>query len=63
MKRKERLEELLELVELTGHEKKMVRNISGGMQRRLSLAATLIHKPELIFLDEPTAGIDPVLRR
>ena len=63
MDRRERLEELLELVELTGHEKKMVRNISGGMQRRLSLASTLIHSPELIFLDEPTAGIDPVLRR
>ena len=63
MDRRERLEELLDLVELTGHEKKMVRNISGGMQRRLSLATTLIHNPELIFLDEPTAGIDPVLRR
>lgn len=63
MNRKERLHELLELVELTGHEKKMVRNISGGMQRRLSLASTLIHSPDLIFLDEPTAGIDPVLRR
>ena len=62
-KRKERLMELLELVELTGHEKKLARNISGGMQRRLSLASTLIHKPNLIFLDEPTAGIDPVLRR
>lgn len=61
--RKERLKELLELVELTGHEKKLVRNISGGMQRRLSLAATLVHNPELLFLDEPTAGIDPVLRR
>lgn len=63
MDRRERFEELLELVELTGHEKKMARNISGGMQRRLSLASTLIHSPELIFLDEPTAGIDPVLRR
>jgi ABC-2 type transport system ATP-binding protein len=63
MNRRERLEELLDLVELTGHEKKMVRNISGGMQCRLSLAKTLIHDPELIFLDEPTVGIDPVLRR
>ena len=62
-RRKQRLKELLELVELTGHEKKLVRNISGGMQRRLSLAATLVHNPELLFLDEPTAGIDPVLRR
>lgn len=63
LKRKERFAELLDLVELTGHEKKLVRNISGGMQRRLSLATTLIHNPPLIFLDEPTAGIDPVLRR
>lgn len=62
-KRKERLEELLDLVELTGHERKLVRNISGGMQRRLSLASSIIHNPELLFLDEPTAGIDPVLRR
>lgn len=62
LKRKERFAELLDLVELTGHEKKLVRNISGGMQRRLSLATTLIHDPPLIFLDEPTAGIDPVLR-
>jgi ABC-2 type transport system ATP-binding protein len=63
LNRKARLEELLDLVELSGHEKKLVRDISGGMQRRLSLATTLIHDPELIFLDEPTAGIDPVLRR
>lgn len=62
-KRKERLNELLEVVELQGHEGKLTREISGGMQRRLSLAATLIHNPELIFLDEPTAGVDPVLRR
>ncbi len=62
-RRKERFADLLDLVELTGHEKKKAQNISGGMQRRLSLAATLIHDPELIFLDEPTAGIDPVLRR
>lgn len=62
-KRKERLNELLDVVELQGHEGKLARDISGGMQRRLSLAATLIHDPELIFLDEPTGGVDPVLRR
>ncbi len=53
----------LEFVELDGHDSKRVSEISGGMQRRLSLAATLIHEPELMFLDEPTAGIDPILRR
>ena len=63
LRRKERLKELLDLVELTGHEKKKVRTLSGGMKRRLSLAASIVHNPKLIFLDEPTAGIDPVLRR
>lgn len=57
------LNQVLDFVELREHKHKLVRNISGGMQRRMSLAATLIHNPELIFLDEPTAGVDPVLRR
>lgn len=57
-----RLKTLLEFVELYEHRGKLARNISGGMQRRLSLAATLAHDPQLIFLDEPTAGIDPILR-
>jgi ABC-2 type transport system ATP-binding protein len=61
--RKKRMQEVLEFVDLDKHTKKLARNISGGMQRRLSLAATLIHNPQYIFLDEPTAGIDPVLRR
>jgi len=57
------LNKLLELVELRDDKHKLVRNISGGMQRRLSLAATLVHNPDLVFLDEPTAGIDPILRK
>jgi len=57
------MQQLLELVGLAEHRKKLARNISGGMQRRLALAATMIHQPDLVFLDEPTAGIDPVARR
>jgi ABC-2 type transport system ATP-binding protein len=63
LRRKERMQEVLDFVELFEHRKKLGRNISGGMQRRLSLAATLVHEPQLIFLDEPTASIDPVLRQ
>jgi ABC-2 type transport system ATP-binding protein len=61
--RTERLKQLLDFVELYPHRHKLARSISGGMQRRLALATTLAHDPTLIFLDEPTAGIDPVLRR
>jgi ABC-2 type transport system ATP-binding protein len=61
--RRKRLKKTLEFVELYDHRNKLTRNISGGMQRRLSLAAAMIHEPEILFLDEPTAGIDPILRQ
>jgi ABC-2 type transport system ATP-binding protein len=60
--RNRRIKRVLELVDLWDARKKTASELSGGMQRRLELAATLIHNPEIIFLDEPTAGIDPVLR-
>lgn len=62
IRRRRNQQALLELVGLAEARKKLARDISGGMQRRLALAATLIHQPDLIFLDEPTAGIDPILR-
>ncbi len=59
---KKRIQECLSLVALDSDIKKPVHKYSGGMKRRLSLAISLIHEPKLIFLDEPTVGIDPALK-
>jgi ABC-2 type transport system ATP-binding protein len=60
--RNRRVKELLQFVELYDDRNKLASNVSGGMQRRIELAASLLHNPALLFADEPTAGIDPVLR-
>ena len=57
-----RTEELLELVELEEAADRRVKGYSGGMKRRLDLATALVHQPEVLFLDEPTTGLDPASR-
>jgi ABC-2 type transport system ATP-binding protein len=59
----QRMEAVMELVSLTDDMHKPVNQYSGGMKRRLSLAVALLHEPDILILDEPTVGIDPVLRQ
>ena len=56
------LDTALELVDLSGRRNTPAHELSGGMRRRLSLACALVHRPSVLFLDEPTVGIDPALR-
>jgi ABC-2 type transport system ATP-binding protein len=61
--RQERIERLLGFSRLTEFRDRRAAHLSGGMQKKLALACTLIHTPEVIYLDEPTTGVDPVSRR
>jgi len=61
--RKKRISDLLEYVGLSDRSKSLVKHLSGGFQRRLMIVRALVHEPKVLFLDEPTVGLDPAIRR
>lgn len=61
--RRIRVDEMLERVDLTDMQKSLTRSLSGAWRQRLALACSIVHKPKMLFLDEATAGVDPVARR
>jgi ABC-2 type transport system ATP-binding protein len=58
-----RKEFVLEMAGLVGRQRELTKNLSGGWKQRLALGTAIIHEPEMLFLDEPTAGVDPISRR
>ena len=62
-KLRERKELVLEMAGLRGRERELTKNLSGGWRQRLALGCAILHEPEMLFLDEPTAGVDPISRR
>ena len=60
---RERKEAILAMAGLNGRERELTKNLSGGWRQRLALGCAILHEPEMLFLDEPTAGVDPISRR
>lgn len=62
-KMKEKKKEILQMADLSGRENQIVSNLAGGWKQRLALGCSIIHEPEILLLDEPTGGVDPIARR
>ncbi len=61
--KEERIEDLMELVDIKYAQNKMVRQLSGGQKQKVSVVASLVHQPDILFLDEPTIGLDPTTKQ